>query len=122
MNRKEKLYVARMAYKEIKQVIDKWEKSEQYPNLIYACWDECISVDDELFHHWELKDHSKFIHESKEYTCEFGSNFPIGFANVTMHDSEGNEIEIPVCEHCSTSKCCCMGNEAYQWICMECGK
>lgn len=51
--REEKLEIARKAYQEIIYVINKWENES---GLDIGChWDECISVDDELFHGHELR-------------------------------------------------------------------
>lgn len=46
---------------------------------------------------------------------EFGSSQPVRFLgpeNVTMYDSEGNEIEIPKCEICGSRKQELMDNES----------
>lgn len=58
MNRLQKLQIARMAYKDIMQVIDKWCDSTRCSDClgIYFHWDACITVDDELFHERELMD------------------------------------------------------------------
>lgn len=49
--RKLKLAIAKIAYKEIQAAIDKFEGK-----FIHAHWDECITVDDELFHGHELRE------------------------------------------------------------------
>jgi len=54
VNREEKLKIAKMAYKEIMQSIQKFESQESF--FFCAHWDECISVDDELFHGHELNE------------------------------------------------------------------
>jgi len=53
MNREQKLLLAKLSYRDISRVIDEWEKESGFN--IYFHWDECISVDDELFHARELK-------------------------------------------------------------------
>jgi hypothetical protein len=57
MNRLQKLQIARMAYRDIRSAIDKWQCDEDpliYIN-IYSHWDGCITVDDELFQERELR-------------------------------------------------------------------
>ena len=49
----EKLAIAKQAYKQIKKAIDSFEKKD---TGICVYWDECISVDDELFHGRHLKE------------------------------------------------------------------
>lgn len=46
--------LAKAAYRDIRAVMDKWEGRE---NLIDICchWDECITVDDTLFHGHQLR-------------------------------------------------------------------
>jgi len=51
--RKEKLRIAKMAYKEIKHAIDNWQDSS---GIVCAHWDECITVDGEFFMERELKE------------------------------------------------------------------
>jgi hypothetical protein len=46
-----KLAIAKIAYKEIQAAIDKFEGL-----LISVHWDECITVDGELFHGHELRE------------------------------------------------------------------
>jgi methionine salvage enolase-phosphatase E1 len=49
----EKLAIARLSYKDIKEVVDKWQAS----NLeIYAYWDGKIEVDGEMFQEYQLRD------------------------------------------------------------------
>lgn len=50
----EKLAIARLAYKQIKSVIDSFENRQDFS--IGCCWDACIRVEDELFHESELMD------------------------------------------------------------------
>jgi hypothetical protein len=47
------LKIAKLAYREIKAAIDKFEKSGLD---IRAHWNECICVDDELFHGHQLNE------------------------------------------------------------------
>lgn len=47
-----KLAIAKLAYKEISEVIERLEATE----IIHAHWDECITVDEELFHGHQLRD------------------------------------------------------------------
>ena len=51
--REQKLEIARRVYHEIMPVIDRWENDSGLD--IHCHWDECISVDDELFHSRELR-------------------------------------------------------------------
>lgn len=51
--REQKLRIARMAYKEIKEAIENWEDSY---GIVRCHWDGCISVDDEFFQERELKE------------------------------------------------------------------
>jgi hypothetical protein len=53
-DRAKKLAIARAAYKEIKNVIDKFENNSQF--LVTSDWDGCITVDDEFFQGSELLD------------------------------------------------------------------
>lgn len=52
MNDEWKLKIAKMAYKEIMEVISKYEST----GFIHLNWDECITVDDELFLMRDLRD------------------------------------------------------------------
>jgi len=54
MDRDQKLRIAKMAYREIEEAIKKYEDQQEV--LIRAHWDECITVDDELFHGPELRE------------------------------------------------------------------
>ena len=49
-----KLKIARLAYRDIRAVLDKYEND----NLvnIRTHWDGCITVDDEIFHDYQLRD------------------------------------------------------------------
>lgn len=54
---------------------------------------------------------------------EWGSSQPVRFGglHVTLHDSEGEEIEIPKCPQCDVHMCQVIGKESFQWICLgEC--
>jgi hypothetical protein len=54
---------------------------------------------------------------------EWGSSQPVRFGglHVTLHDSEGEEIEIPKCPKCDVHMCQVIGKESFQWICLgEC--
>ena len=49
-----RLKIAKQAYKQIKLAIDDVENSHE--DIIISChWDGCITVDDELFHDYELR-------------------------------------------------------------------
>jgi hypothetical protein len=50
-DREKRLAIAKLAYLQISRAIDELEAT----GLIHAHWDECISVDGELFHGHELK-------------------------------------------------------------------
>lgn len=57
MNTMQKLAMARIAYKEIMEVIDKWENLNKYNTMYFSFhWDGCITVDDELFHEHQLRE------------------------------------------------------------------
>ena len=49
----DKLLIARQAYYDINQVIDKYENTEK--QSVWFCWDGCIQVDDELFHEHQIR-------------------------------------------------------------------
>ena len=46
------LAIAKLAYKQISEVIQQWEAT----GVIVCCWDGCIRVDGVLFHDHELED------------------------------------------------------------------
>lgn len=48
--------IAKLAYKEISSVIEKWQSQNDYGFGIYAHWDGCITVNEELFHDWQLRE------------------------------------------------------------------
>ena len=50
----ENLRIAKMAYKEIKAIIDKFESLEG--NEIHCCWDECIWVNDDFYQYSALNE------------------------------------------------------------------
>ena len=50
MTYNEKLALARICYKKISQAIEECEALGE----IQCCWYECIGVDDELFHRYQL--------------------------------------------------------------------
>ena len=55
MNFQQKRAIAKLAYEEIKAVINKWESLGNYGDLHFcAHWDGCITVDDELFHERQI--------------------------------------------------------------------
>ena len=57
MNSLQKRAIAKLAYKEISEVIRKWESMGDYKYLPFNChWDGCITVDDELFHSRQLEE------------------------------------------------------------------
>lgn len=56
-SREEKLKIARLAYIDIMHVIDYWENHTI--DEIHCHWDECITVEDELFHGPELRKDAK---------------------------------------------------------------
>ena len=53
MNSLQKRAIAKMVYKEIDDIIEKWSHKD-LPILFH--WDGCITVDDELFHEHQLRD------------------------------------------------------------------
>ena len=46
-DRENKRKIAKLVYKDIKDVMDKWEDNPD--SEIKCCWDECLWVDDEFF-------------------------------------------------------------------------
>lgn len=54
MNKKEKLHIAKEAYKAIKVTIDAVEAHKDVE--ISCCWDECIWVDDDFFTFKDLRE------------------------------------------------------------------
>ncbi len=54
MNDEEKLHIAKEAYKAMKKTIDAIESHKDVE--IHCCWDECIQVDDELFHGHQMRE------------------------------------------------------------------
>lgn len=56
MDREEAKKIAKIAYRDIRAVIDLWECENDCKFGIYAHWDGCITVDDELFHEHELRE------------------------------------------------------------------
>lgn len=57
MNRLQKLAIAKIAYRQIKDVIDQWESG--YDNPIKIDWEGCITIDHEFFDDFELEDHEE---------------------------------------------------------------
>ena len=55
MNRLQKLRIAKIAYRDIKSVIEKWDDHSMDLPICFH-WDGCITVDDELFHEHELRE------------------------------------------------------------------
>lgn len=49
--------------------------------------------------------------------CEFGSSMPMGVANVTCYNAEGEEIEIPKCPKCDVHMSQMIGKESCMWVC-----
>jgi len=56
MNKFRSKKIAKIAYRDIKSVIDKWEKENDCIFSIHFHWDGCITINDELFHERELID------------------------------------------------------------------
>ncbi len=54
MDYSQKLQIARWAYRDIKVAIERWENDYKHIQVL-AHWDECITVDDELFHGYQLR-------------------------------------------------------------------
>ncbi len=72
MNREEKLHIAREAYKALREVID---NLEAYPKAdIDCCWNQCISIDGEHFHEWDLSktDRELALDELVKFSQETG--------------------------------------------------
>jgi hypothetical protein len=55
MNDLQKRVITRLAYKEVRDVMEKWERLETGNIFICFHWDECITVDDVLFHGHQLR-------------------------------------------------------------------
>ena len=51
--------IARIAYKDIKSVIQEWEVENDCQFGIHANWDGCITVGDEFFNERELMDYQE---------------------------------------------------------------
>lgn len=83
--------IAKLAYRDIRSVIDRWESKNDCDFGIYTHWDGCISVNDEIFHEHELSDNEsnedktelpnqacslghfregRFRENSEEWTCQ----------------------------------------------------
>jgi len=59
--------------------------------------------------------------EEGELEAEYGSVGDIKFANATAFDSEGNEIETPICNRCKAGYRSMLIGKGYSvWIC-SCG-
>jgi hypothetical protein len=54
MEKAQQLAIAKMVYKDIMSMISRWEM--HYCLGVHAHWDECITVDGELFHGHQLRD------------------------------------------------------------------
>lgn len=57
MNSLQRLAIAKLAYKDIRAVIDKWDCNRDLPILFH--WEGCITVDDELYHEHQLRDYQE---------------------------------------------------------------
>ena len=49
-----KLRIAKLAYKEVQAAMDKFQRDGTLIDVLFH-WDECITVDDELFHGFQLR-------------------------------------------------------------------
>lgn len=49
---KEKKEIARQVYLEIREIVDKWDAKMDI--AVNCCWDECLLVDNVLFHGCDL--------------------------------------------------------------------
>jgi hypothetical protein len=59
--------------------------------------------------------------DESELQAEFGSNGGALFINATAFDSEGNEVEIPICNRCTNGyRTMLIGKEYAVWVC-SCG-
>ena len=57
MNSLQKRAIARLAFKEIRAVIDKWESLGNYGTIPVDCgWNGDICVEGKLFKDWELRE------------------------------------------------------------------
>jgi hypothetical protein len=71
-----------------------------------------------------MKDYSaEFVYKPLGLQSEWGCSQHVRFAGpgmVTLHDSKGNEIEIPKCEKCDNYKNQIIGKESFMWYCPYC--
>lgn len=52
------------------------------------------------------------------YQAEFGGNVNfITAGKVKAYNSEGNEIQVPICEKCGCHKCQLIGKTHFAWAC-----
>lgn len=59
--------------------------------------------------------------QKPQYQEEYGTIGNLEFSHVTLHDSEGKEIEIPKCPKCDVHMTQVIGRESFMWICtMRC--
>jgi hypothetical protein len=57
MNNLQKRAIAKIAYKQVMAVMDQWYSS--YDLQISFHWDGCITIDDEFFHEYQLREHEE---------------------------------------------------------------
>ncbi len=56
-----------------------------------------------------------------EFIAEFGGNMRfLNPENMSLIDSEGKEIEIPLCTKCDKFMNIMIGKEAFKWFCNFC--
>ena len=59
MNRYQAKKIARLAYGDIRAVVDAWESENDCVFGIHCNWDGCITVGDEHFSECELRDYEE---------------------------------------------------------------
>lgn len=55
--------------------------------------------------------------------AEWGGNVRfLSHENVTLYDSDGNEIKESICPKCGIGMTCVIGENAYAFICSKCSQ
>lgn len=66
-----------------------------------------------------MLDEFRFMNEP---SIEYGSCGYVRFLDVKTYDTDGKEIEIPICDKCEVHKNHFYGKECFKWICPICGE
>lgn len=120
----EKLAVAKQAYKEIIALINSLE--EKYGKDFCAHWDECISIDDELFHAHQMREEPvqtltftdvvKGLKEGKKYKRKAWVEGYIRLFGVSTKLIEAIPIDAILDPKGNTYALCIADIEATDWI------